>query len=610
MRLSDLIKRHLGKAIFLFVAGYSLVYAIAFIQLYSMEHPYRVASAWIYEHIAPGSTIVSPHWDDKIPVTLPGPGNRVPQIFKMDGREFELPVYEQDNPPNIQLLLKRIAAADYVSFATPRTPDSIPRIENEYPHTTAIIQLLWAEKLGFSFATSVKNRPSFLGITFNDDLADESFSVYDHPKVTIFQNVDHLPVEELTRRINEVENLGPLPTMNEMLLMDEGGWVGKPASQLGKKLIPIICAVTFLHVIALGFWGVFGPRLNFLRDRGLGLSPLLGLVFAGGVCWILAALSLMPVTQIGGYIVVAVMVLAALWRFIKDPTGRARLHESWSQFGLGAELSLLLGVTVVFVVWLIDPQFLALGEKVDAVYLQYFTRHEVIPPVDILNPTESMSGFYFDRFLLGWFLKGVGVEGEYAVPISMLAIGAIFGSAVFSLMSALIGKKGLASAVSAVCIIPVVLGVLVIRESRSPTTSVELAQLKPEQKQLVTWLSRSVEGAPVVVDSCSTTNSSGVSLAAGLPAFQRISGEPSQDADVGGAVCGSSDPQVLFDSMMKYGAALYIVGASLDDEGVVASELENGMDNRPDLFAKVYDKAGLKVYAPAFSELYRTALRS
>ena len=62
-----------------------------------------------------------------------------------------------------------------------------------------------AEKLGFKLIKTFKNRPSFLGFTFNDDLADESFSVYDHPKATIFENVERFSDQAL--RHNSLRSL-------------------------------------------------------------------------------------------------------------------------------------------------------------------------------------------------------------------------------------------------------------------------------------------------------------------------------------------------------------------------------------------------------------------
>jgi hypothetical protein len=289
---------------------------------------------------------------------------------------------------------------------------------------------------------------------------------------------------------------------------------------------------------------------------------------------------------------------------------REGLRESWSKYGWSAEIGLLAGVAVVCVVWLLDPNFVTLSEQVDGGYLQYFTRNESIPPVDILNPAEAMPGFYFDRFVLGWFLKGIGVSGTLGVQISMLLIGAVIGAAVCSVVGNFISRRGLAGAVSSVFVIPAVLGVLVLRESRDALPALQADQLKPEQKKLVQWLSRSIPGAPVTVDSCATSFSSGVSLAAGLPAFQRISTEQAAGSGDTAALCSSQDPQALFDTMMKYGAALYIMGTPPEGSAGEAEQAEGGIDGRPDLFAKVYDRDGLKVFAASFSNLYRRPAHS
>jgi hypothetical protein len=182
----------------LFVLGYALVYALSWIQLYLQPHPYRVASEWIFNNIPQGSVLVGPHWDDRLPISIPGKDPN--RTYVMDGRDGEIPFYERDTKDKMSLVLRRRAKADYIIFPTARISDSIPRIPEEYPYTTSLIQLLWAEKLGFTLEKTFKDRPSFLeisfnddpflAITFNDDLADESFSVYDHPKVVIFKNTE------------------------------------------------------------------------------------------------------------------------------------------------------------------------------------------------------------------------------------------------------------------------------------------------------------------------------------------------------------------------------------------------------------------------------------
>ena len=47
----------------------------------------------------------------------------------------------------------------------------------------------------------VASRPSLFGIEVPDEFADESLTVYDHPKVVFFQNTGHLDAATLFDRI-------------------------------------------------------------------------------------------------------------------------------------------------------------------------------------------------------------------------------------------------------------------------------------------------------------------------------------------------------------------------------------------------------------------------
>lgn len=604
MGIVEYLQRNLRRICLVFILAYSVVYAFAFVSLHFKEHPYHAASRWMLDNFRDKVRIVGPHWDDRLPSGVPE-HPRYPSVFNYDGRENELPLYEPDTKAKVDMTLRRVSDADYIVFGTPRMADSLPRIPDEYPATVAFLRLLWGEKLGFKLIKTFKNRPAFLGFTFNDDLADESFSVYDHPKATIFENVERLPVDELRRLIEDAKNLGPLPSMDEMLLMDEGGWVGKPSSSLDSRIVPLICAFFFIQILALGFWGTAIKLFRPLRDRGLGLTPLLGLIAAAGVSWAVALFKIAPVNQLSVFVVTALLASLALLEFATKRESRAVMLEALRKHGLRVEFGFFLGVLIVLVVWLADPQFLLLSQQVDGSYLQYFIRNETIPPVELLDPSERMQGFYFDRYVLGWFIKGVGVDGPLAVQLCMLLLGGAVGAAVYSIAANLFQKRSVASMVAGVTVIPFVIGVLVLRESREAVPGLMAEQLGPDQKRLVRWLTDSIPGAPVAVDACLRGASSGLPRLAGLPAYQRT-----QPGGQGTELCGISDADGLFDSMMRHGASMYVLSSSAGSDPAVAAATASALEGRPDLFAKVYDRDGMMVFAPAFSDLYRAGTNS
>jgi len=66
-----------------------------------------------------------------------------------------------------------------------RAPSKFPLTNNYFRSSSPATSL--------RLAKDVSSRPSLLGISVPTELADESFSVYDHPKVLFFENRGRLP---------------------------------------------------------------------------------------------------------------------------------------------------------------------------------------------------------------------------------------------------------------------------------------------------------------------------------------------------------------------------------------------------------------------------------
>jgi hypothetical protein len=62
--------------------------------------------------------------------------------------------------------------------------------------------------------------------------------------------------------------------------------------------------------------------------------------------------------------------------------------------------------------------------------------------------------------------------------------------------------------------------------------------------------------------------------------------------------------------MMRHGASVYVLSSSAGSDPAVAAATAAALEGRPDLFAKVYDRDGMMVFAPAFSGLYRAGTNS
>lgn len=162
----------------------SLIWPMMFFNIYTKQHSRVQASYWIYEKLPSGSSILGEHWDDSLPLLLP-----LPKSFR--GEQLE--VFGPDVPEKFTKMRAQMDAADYYAISSNRAWGSIPTVPDKYPLMATWYEDLFAGKMGYSTVKVITVYPSleWLGIplTLPDDWAEESFTVYDHPKVIILQNV-------------------------------------------------------------------------------------------------------------------------------------------------------------------------------------------------------------------------------------------------------------------------------------------------------------------------------------------------------------------------------------------------------------------------------------
>ena len=105
--------------------------------------------------------------------------------------------YEPDSPEKMAKLARELAKPDWVVLQTKRLYGAVTRAPEKFPLTNRAFRLLFSGDLGYTLRREVASRPSLLGIQVPDELADESFTVYDHPKVVFFENTKRLPADAI-----------------------------------------------------------------------------------------------------------------------------------------------------------------------------------------------------------------------------------------------------------------------------------------------------------------------------------------------------------------------------------------------------------------------------
>jgi len=185
--------RFLGKILFFLTFFPTLFWSVSFLSIYNQPHTRISASKWIDQNIPSDSVLAIEHWDDPIPLS----GQKKYQFETLE-------LYNLDTAQKWQKINRQLKKSNYIIIASNRLYVPIARLTNCselppgkcYPQTASYYQKLFTNQLGFSKVVEFTSYPKFkigpFSWTINDSSADESFTVYDHPKIIIFQKTKAL----------------------------------------------------------------------------------------------------------------------------------------------------------------------------------------------------------------------------------------------------------------------------------------------------------------------------------------------------------------------------------------------------------------------------------
>lgn len=161
-----------------------VIYPLSFVSIYTQPITRVTASNWIYDNVPSGSMILTEYWDDPLPLPLP--------TGHTNYKSEQLPLYDLDTQEKWIKIESLLNQADYIVLSSNRLYLPIMQNPQRYPKTAQYYQALFDGSLGFQKVAEFSSYPCFPPIKphlfcFNDDSAEEAFTVYDHPKVMIFK---------------------------------------------------------------------------------------------------------------------------------------------------------------------------------------------------------------------------------------------------------------------------------------------------------------------------------------------------------------------------------------------------------------------------------------
>lgn len=170
----------------------SFLWGLAFFSIYRTPQTRIIASEWIHNNIPSGSILVGEQGNQILPLFQPQNNPEWHIIW------LEVPTnYEPDNVNKVIQIAENLARGDFLVIPNRRIYVSITKNSKEWPLTSRYYQKLFNEELGYKLIKKITSYPRLLNIQINDDKADESFQLYDHPVVYIFQNTEKFSKEKV-----------------------------------------------------------------------------------------------------------------------------------------------------------------------------------------------------------------------------------------------------------------------------------------------------------------------------------------------------------------------------------------------------------------------------
>ena len=130
-----------------------------------------------------GATIATEGaWDDTVPLPLPGYN-----AWRALYHQYPLEMSWEDTPQKRARLRYVLDHADYIVISSNRFYGALTRLPRRFPMSIDYYRALFAGRLGFELVREFSSPPTLGSLRFDDQSAEEAFTVYDHPRVFLFR---------------------------------------------------------------------------------------------------------------------------------------------------------------------------------------------------------------------------------------------------------------------------------------------------------------------------------------------------------------------------------------------------------------------------------------
>jgi YYY domain-containing protein len=426
-------------------------WGLAFVNgIYNNEHPRIEASVWMAENLPNDAVLSTQIWDDALPLGVDGT-----QDFRFSQVAFD-PFMPDAEEGKVEALIDGLDQVDYVVEASNRLYDSIPRIPAKYPATTEYYNALFDGRLGFEQVAQFRNAPSLFGITIADHNAEETFTVYDHPTVTIWQKTDSWSTERATAILNPAQtraaaNIIPADagtnalqfTPDDDALTERGATFDETFNTDGiVGSVPWLFWLVWLQLSAIAVLPWTTRVFSRLPDRGYGLSKIVAFATVGLLTWLAVAWNVVDYSRGLTLTLFALTALVGLALWARDSDRMSALVSSHRRAWLSTEF-VFMGIFAL-ALWMrsANPDLWEAhlgGEKpMEMGYLTAIARSTDLPAIDPWFAGGFMNYYYVGWFLLTVPMRALRIVPEVAFNLGVATYAALTAAVAFSVVHNLV----------------------------------------------------------------------------------------------------------------------------------------------------------------------------
>ena len=428
------------------------------------------------------ATVVESSWDDALPLIMYG-YNVFDYSNGLYGNNRNMELYYDEDETKRELLYTILDQSDAIFISSNRQWGTITRIDERYPMTTEYYRALigcpedqdlltcyqtakpgmYNEELGFKLTAVFQSDPTVTGIEINDQSSEEAFTVYDHPKVLIFEKTENYDPEKVREILGSVDITAAVhktprqaSSYDGNLLLDEEETEIQQSGGTWSELFPadsplntqpwLAVIVWYLAISLLGLIAYPIVRVVFhgLPDHGYPFSRLAGLMLTAYLTW-LASSTYFSFSRLTIGIVLGILLVVSGLLFYRQREALLEEIKTKKKYFLTIELVVLVLFLISLGIRYGNPDLWHPwkgGEKpMDLSYFTAVLKSSVFPPYDPWFAGGYINYYYFGFVLVGVLVKLLGIVPAVAYNLILPTLFAFTGVGAFSIGWNLFARK-------------------------------------------------------------------------------------------------------------------------------------------------------------------------